>query len=169
MLVLSNLRTKTGRSAGKRSQWLPAMLGTITALAALSGPAQAAPTEEERAVLAPLLTLLDGLKLHDKNMMQSVLTPEGGASLLRDGKLVQLKLSVFSDRIPFGADKYEEPIYDPLVKIDDNIAMIWAPYDFFLNDKLHHCGTDIVTLVRQDGRWLITGIADNSRTNCTPR
>lgn len=47
--------------------------------------------------------------------------------------------------------------------------MIWVPYDFFLNDKLHHCGTDIVTLVRQDGRWLITGIADNSRTNCTPR
>ncbi|CDG83746.1 hypothetical protein [Janthinobacterium agaricidamnosum] len=74
---------------------------------------------------------------------------------------MQVKFAVFCDCLPDGTDALEE-------RIDDDIAMIWTAYDFRANGKIHHCGTDIVTLIHQDGKWLITGIADNSRTTGCP-
>jgi hypothetical protein len=38
-----------------------------------------------------------------------------------------------------------------------------------VNGQVKHCGTDAVNLVRVDGRWLISGIADNSRDDCPAR
>jgi hypothetical protein len=61
----------------------------------------------------------------------------------------------------------EERIYDPLIRIDDSVALIWARYTLTIDGKLDHCGTDIVNLVRLDGKWLIAGLADNSRSECT--
>jgi len=29
-----------------------------------------------------------------------------------------------------------------------------------------HCGTDVINLVRDNQRWVISGISDNSRNNC---
>jgi hypothetical protein len=67
---------------------------------------------------------------------------------------------------PPGGRKLEERLHDPLVRIDEDLAMIWAPYEFLVDGKLDHCGTDVVEVVRRDGRWLIAGLADTSRKTC---
>lgn len=122
-------------------------------------------TPEEQAVLAPIQALFDGLAKRDKAAMLALLLPDGEATIIRHGKIIQLKLPALVDRIPTGTDEIEERIYDPLIRIDNDIAMVWARYEFFFNGKLHHCGTDVFNLVRCDGRWLIAGVADNSRAN----
>ncbi|MBT2115489.1 nuclear transport factor 2 family protein [Dyella sp. LX-66] len=139
------------------------------ALAALSMTYAHAATPEEKAVLAPFQTLLDGIGKRDHDMMRSALLPGGMITLTRADKSQQLHYDAFIEHIPAtGTQKLEERIHDPLVKIDDNIAIIWAPYEFLVDGKVDHCGTDIAHLVKQNGKWLIAGIADNGRKECAP-
>jgi hypothetical protein len=117
----------------------------------------------ERAVLAPLQAVLLGLHLFDGEMIREQWLPGGAATLIRQGTILQLDVNGFVERLPSDGPVLEEYIRNPVVFIDDNIAVIWAPYEFFRDGKLHHVGTNIVNLLQLDGRWLITALADNSR------
>ncbi|MEK6370897.1 MAG: hypothetical protein V4803_33445 [Burkholderia gladioli] len=118
---------------------------------------------QQQAVLAPLLALLDGLRRRDREAMLAQVMPDGGATIIRDGRVLHYSLRTLFER-EFPPGEVDEQIYDPEVRIDDDIAMIWAPYKLFIDGRLHHRGTNIMSLVRQsDGRWLIAGHLDNSR------
>ena len=65
-----------------------------------------------------------------------------------------------------GKQQIEEKIHDPLVRIDNDLAVVWAPFDFLVDGKVSHCGTDLFNLVRQDGEWRIASVADTSRDDC---
>ncbi|MEK6318970.1 MAG: hypothetical protein V4807_31535 [Burkholderia gladioli] len=120
-------------------------------------------TAAEQAVLAPLLSLLDGLRRRDQAAMLAQIMPNGGATIIREGRALHYTLrALFERELPPG--EVDEQVFDPEVRVDDDIAMIWAPYKVFLDGRLHHSGTNILNLVRQsDGRWLIAGVLDNSR------
>jgi len=124
-------------------------------------------TPDEKTVIAPLQGVLDGLAARDRSMIAAQLLPGGSATLMRNGKPVQMAFETFADRLSTpGTDMREERIYDPVVHVDNNIAYIWTRYDFLLNGKLDHCGTDSASLVKVDGRWLIASLSDTSRTDC---
>ncbi len=143
------------------------MLPALAAFAALASTPSHAATPEEKAVLAPFQTLLDGIGKRDHEMMRGALLPGGMITLTRADKTTQLHFDAFIAHVPVtGTQKLEERIHDPLVKIDDDIAMIWTPYEFLIDGKVDHCGTDIAHLVKHDGKWLIAGIADNGRKEC---
>jgi len=126
-----------------------------------------ASTPEEQAILMPIHTIMDGVAQRNHAMVKGQLLPGGMATLIREGKPLQLHFDAFVERLPTtGATKLEERLYDPLVRIDDDIAVVWVPYKFFIDDKVDHCGTDLFSLIHQDGRWLVSGIADNSRKDC---
>ena len=148
------------------SRLLSATAIAITLLAV--APAHAA-TDEERAVLAPIQALFDGMAKYDRDAMLAPVQPEGSVALLRDGKVVRMTLGDFANHIKPGKDRIQERIHDPLIRIDGDIAMVWAPYEFLVNGQVKHCGTDVVNLVRMEGRWLIAGVADNSRSSCPAR
>jgi hypothetical protein len=121
-------------------------------------------TEQEQQVLMPLEALLEGIRRRDRDAMMAQVMPEGGATIIRAGRVLHYSLRALIER-PFLEGDADEQIYDPVILIDHDIAVIWASYKFFLNGALHHWGTDVVNLVRQgDGKWLIAGIAGNSRT-----
>jgi len=155
---------------GKKSYLLraAAALALVTVAGLGVSRALAAPAEE-KAVLAPFQALLDGLAKHDRAAMREQLLPGGMATLLRNGQPVQLHFDAFVERLPLTGPPIEERIHDPLVHIDDDVAVIWTPYDFLVEGKVDHCGTDIVNLVKRDGRWLISGIADNGRKSCSTK
>jgi putative lumazine-binding protein len=144
-----------------------ALLATSVAIVFLMTTPLHATTPEEQVVIAPLQAVLDGIAQHDQALIRKQLLPGGMVTLLRNGQPLQLHFDAFVDRIrPSGTGKIEERIHDPLVRIDDDVAIIWTPYTFYVEGKVDHCGTDIVNLVRIDGHWLIANIADNSRKNC---
>ena len=112
-------------------------------------------------------SVLDGVAQRNHAMVKEQLLPGGMATLIREDKPLQLHFDAFVERLPTtGVTKLEERLYDPLVRIDDDIAVVWVPYKFFIDDKVDHCGTDVFSLIHQDGRWLVSGIADNSRKDC---
>jgi hypothetical protein len=148
---------------------LRAVLSAACAIAMLLSiaPTATAASAEEKAVLAAFQAMLDGLGKRDKAAMLTQLLPGGSATLMRNGKPVQMTFEALTDRLSQpGNETHEERIREPLIRVDGNVAIIWAPFEFLLNGKVDHCGRDIVTLVRVDERWLIATIGDNSRTDC---
>ncbi|SFS06950.1 Putative lumazine-binding [Dyella sp. OK004] len=143
-----------------------APLGAALIALMSAAPVHAA-SPEEQAVLAPFQSILDAIAKRDRNLMRDNLLPGGMVTLKRGDKITQLHFDAFIDHIPVtGTQQLQERIYNPLVKIDDDIAVIWTEYQFFIDGKVDHCGTDIAHLVKRDGRWLVAGIADTQRKDC---
>jgi hypothetical protein len=57
-------------------------------------------------------------------------------------------------------------LHNPMVRVDRDLAMAWAPFEFLVEGKLDHCGTDSVSLVRLEGKWLIASLAATARKAC---
>ena len=125
-----------------------------------------AATPEEQAVLAPITDLFGGMAKRDAAAMKKPLLPGGTLVLMRDGKPVQMTFEAFVERVARpGTTQIEERIHDPLVRIDNDLAVVWAPFEFLADGKVDHCGTDLFNLVRADGKWLIASIADTGRNH----
>jgi len=123
--------------------------------------------EEEQAVLVPIKAMFDGMAKRDAAAIKGPTLPGGTMVLMRDGKPTQMTFEAFADRVGRpGTTRIEERIHDPLVRIDNDLAMVWAPFDFLVDGKIDHCGTDLFNLVRKDGKWLIASVADTGRKDC---
>ena len=70
--------------------------------------------------------------------------------------------------MPAGKAVLQEQFHHPLVRVDDDIAVVWSRYDWFVDGDVHHWGTNILSFLKQDGRWRISAIADNGRTGPRP-
>ncbi|HEY6412361.1 MAG TPA: nuclear transport factor 2 family protein [Edaphobacter sp.] len=126
-----------------------------------------AATPEEQAVLASVQAMFDGMAKRDAAAIKEPTLPGGTMVLMRDGKPTQMTFEAFAERVGKpGTTQIEERIHDPLVRIDNDLAMVWAPFEFLVDGKVDHCGTDLFNLVRKDGKWLIASVADTGRKDC---
>ena len=127
-----------------------------------------AATPEEQAVLAPIKAMFDGMSKRDAAAIKEPVLPGGTMVLMRNGKATQMTFEAFAEHVGKpGPSQIEERIHDPLVRIDNDLAVVWAPFDFLVDGKVDHCGTDLFNLIRQDGKWLIASIADTGRKDCS--
>ena len=127
-----------------------------------------AATPEEQAVLASVQAMFDGMAKRDAAAIKEPTLPGGTMVLMRDGKPTQMTFEAFADRVGKpGTTQIEERIHDPLVRIDNDLAMVWAPFEFLIDGKVDHCGTDLFNLVRKDGKWLVASVADTGRKDCS--
>lgn len=126
-----------------------------------------AATAEEQAVLAPVEAMFAGMAKRDAAAIRAPLLPGGTMVLMREGKPVQMTFEEFAERLGKpGKAPIEERIHDPLVRVDHDLAVVWAPFEFLVDGKLDHCGTDLFNLVRVEGKWLIASVADTGRKDC---
>jgi Putative lumazine-binding len=126
--------------------------------------------QDDQAVLAPINAMFDAMSKRDAAALKKPLLPGGAMVLMRDGKPNQLSFDAFADMIGKpGKAQIEERIHDPLVRVDNDLAVVWAPFDFLVDGKVDHCGTDLFNLVSTDGKWLIAGIADTGRKDCAAK
>src|ERR1700727_2901763 len=87
-----------------------------------------AATPEDEAVLAAVQAMFAGMAKRDAAAIKEPLLPGGTMVLMRDGKPTQMTFEAFADRVGRpGTTKIEERIHDPLVRIDNDLAMGWAP------------------------------------------
>jgi len=126
-----------------------------------------AATPDEDALLAPINAMFAGMTARDAAAIKLPGIPGATMVLMRDGKPTQMTIEAFADRVgkPSKA-QIEERIHDPLVKIDNDLAVVWAPFDFYVDGKVDHCGTDLFNLIRTGGKWLIASVADTGRKDC---
>ena len=136
-------------------------------LAMSLAPHASAQSAEEQAVLAPIHAMFDGMSKRDAAAIKAPTLPGGTMVLMRDGKPAQMTFEDFAERVGKpGKTQIEERIHDPLVKIDNDLAVVWAPFDFLVDGKVDHCGTDLFNVVRVDGKWTIASVADTGTKTC---
>ena len=127
----------------------------------------AADSAEQQAVMAPITQMFDGMSKRDAAAIKKPTLSGGSMVLMRDGKPTQMTFDDFATRVGKpGTTKIEERIHDPLVRIDHDLAVVWAPFEFLVDGKVDHCGTDLFNLVRVDGQWVIASVADTGRKDC---
>jgi hypothetical protein len=141
---------------------VPILAGLATAVSAQSA--------EEQAVLAPIHAMFDGMAKRDAAAIKAPTLPGGSMVLMRGGKPEQMTFEAFAERVGKPAkNRIEERIHDPLVRIDHDLAVVWAPFDFYVDGKVDHCGTDLFNMVRVGGNWLIASVADTGTKTCSTK
>src|SRR3954469_1543941 len=84
---------------------------------------------EEQAVLAPIHVMFDGMSKRDAAAIKAPMLPGGTMVLMRDGKPTQMTFEAFADRVGKPSKtQIEERIHNPLVRIDNDLAVVWAPF-----------------------------------------
>jgi hypothetical protein len=84
----------------------------------------------------------------------------------KDGKIVVKNENIdeFANaiaRLKKGAA--DEQIVFESIKLDAQLAMVWAPYKFYFDGKFSHCGVDSFQLVWINGQWKIQYLIDTRR------
>ena len=49
--------------------------------------------------------------------------------------------------------------FTPQAMVNGGVAMVWFPYDLYVNGTWSHCGVDVFTLVKSSGAWRIASLA----------
>lgn len=140
--------------------------GALILALALPAP-RAAGQSQDSSVLVPIDAMFHGMTARDPAAIKSAALPGTILVLMRDGKPEQMTIDAFAEHFSKPSKAHlEERIHDPLVRTDHDLAMVWAPFEFLVDGKPDHCGTDLFNLVQTGGKWLIAGIADTGTKAC---
>ncbi|MDB5086316.1 MAG: hypothetical protein JWR09_310 [Mucilaginibacter sp.] len=114
-------------------------------------------------------TMFDAMRKSDSTLLKSVFAKEmilQSVSTNKEGKAVISTDSANDFAKAIGtphAAIYDERITYGDIKIDGDLASVWAPYKFYLGDKFSHCGVDVFSLMKTAGGWKIIYIVDTRR------
>lgn len=102
-----------------------------------------------------MITTGDVVAFTDLMLPEAVLFPTS----TRDGT-TRYRVRTRAEQLatPFGAVVTERG-FRPTVHVNGPLAVVWMPYDLYLDGKWSHCGVDVFTLVRHEGTWRIATMA----------
>jgi len=131
------------------------------------------PHPEAAAVEVVASTILSALSAGDTATLSALLTPGAMIYSVREGgegpALREVTRVAFLEGLGGEDQDFLERMWDPLVEIDGQVAMVWAPYDFYLSGEFSHCGTDVFTMLKGPGGWQVASITYNVvREGCLP-
>lgn len=131
-------------------------------------PDARAQTADERQVLATLESFLAAMRVKDTAGMKAHVDSLTRFTLLRPGPTgTRVFLLSGADFIRLATQPdgptYDEPVRNPVVQVDGDLATVWAEYQVRLEGKVSHCGYDAVHLARLGGRWKILNLSDTFR------
>ena len=62
--------------------------------------------------------------------------------------------------------KFEERLLSYEINVDSKMANVWTPYEFYLDNKLSHCGVNNFQLMWANKSWKIINITDTRSKDC---
>lgn len=124
----------------------------------------------ETQISQMVYSLFTAMNQSDGVRIKSLFAPEGRLmSTDEKGKINVITVDQFAQMINQAVKgSLEEKITSMEIRIDDNLATVWAEYDFYYNKALQHCGVDAFQFYRNAGTWKIIQISDTRRKDCTP-
>jgi len=96
---------------------------------------------------------------HKDISLQTVANTKNGTQLKSD-KFKDFLKSIAS--IPNNMKIYEK-LLEYKVTIDGDLAHVWTPYEFYVNDTLRHIGANSFTMIKENDKWLIVHLIDTRR------
>jgi len=129
---------------------------------------------EITAIKQTITTLFDAMRKSDSTLLRSTFAK--GMVLQSVGKAKD-GLTVLQSESPGEFVKsvgtphkgiYDERIIFADIKIDGDLASVWAPYKFYIDDKFSHCGVDVFQLIKTAAGWKVIYIVDTRRKDGCP-
>ncbi|MEL6588876.1 MAG: nuclear transport factor 2 family protein [Bacteroidota bacterium] len=129
--------------------------------------AQEMQTEEE-AVKAVIERLFEGMYEGDSAKVSSTMGADvkmettankDGEPVLFPGSLERFLTAVGTPH----EQVWDERISNLDIKIDDNLAIAWMDYSFYVGDTFSHCGVNAMSLFRTPEGWKIIYLIDTRR------
>lgn len=143
----------------------------VAAVALCLGVAAAADAQaaDTAGVMATIHRFTTALKIKDTTGMLAELDPAMRVTLLRPApeggvRVMAMDGAAFVRLAAAPAGPFlDEPIRNPKVTIDADLASVWAEYQVRINGAVSHCGFDAFHLVRKAGAWKLLTVADTFR------
>jgi len=114
------------------------------------------------AVVNMVQTFFDAMTDRDVDVMRTLLTTDGifyGYRETADGlQITRSAHAAFVAGIGERNNTLIERFWDPQILLHDRMAIVWTPYDFYVDGEFSHCGTDNFNFLKTDQGWKITGI-----------
>lgn len=130
----------------------------------------AAAQSNEAAVKATIMTMFDGMRAGDSTMVHSafgknpIMKTIGedrstGKAVVRDSGLDGFLKAVGTPH---------EAVWDEIalsfeIKIDQEMATAWVPYEFYAGENFSHCGVNHFTLFNGEKGWKIIYLIDTRK------
>lgn len=148
-----------------RATYLIAASACLQACASSASPQPGVPAGhqpgEEAAVLEAMDRYMTAISANDLQAMAAMQTPEGMTYQWRPGADGRMEITARSNASwtnPSRIDgrTYRERYWSPTVLIRGGIAVVWAPYEFWIDGKTSHCGVDVMSFVKINENWLVS-------------
>jgi hypothetical protein len=129
-------------------------------------------SEERDAVLRVSDSFFQALSEADTATLSTLITPGAVLHSIRQGEsgpVVGVRSREdFLAGIGSDTADFLERVWEPIVLVAGHVATVWTPYDFHIDGEFSHCGTDVVTLLRLEEGWRITGLTYDVVTEGCP-
>jgi len=117
--------------------------------------------EEEAAVLASMDAYMLEISANDLAAMDARQTPDGMTYRFADRGAEGWDIAARPNSYwvaPERADDhtYHERYWQPTVLIRGAMALVWAPYEFGIDEEIVHCGVDVFSFAKIDGEWKVS-------------
>jgi hypothetical protein len=134
---------------------------------------RAHPSAERAAVDSIVSSVFDAMRKGDSATLRRAFHPRAlltMAGATREGTPQTTIDSIGTFVKAVGAPRteiWDQRLYEPVIQVDGNLAVVWAPYSFYLGPLLQHCGTDAIQLAKGADGWRIISLVDTRRrTGC---
>lgn len=139
---------------------LSRFLVIATLVGAVPHVVSAQSTDDKKAVIAVADSALAAITRGDAVAFTDLMIPEamlyptstrGGVTVYRTRTREAQRAAGFSGVIERG--------FAPEARVSGGVAVVWMPYDLYINGEWSHCGADVFTLVKSAGAWRIASMA----------
>ena len=139
---------------------LTVTLAATLALAAiaLSMPSAAQTPAQRAAVLAVTDSVLAAINRGDRVAIADLMLPEAFTMSIRDSSRYTARTRE-QVRAQQSTSVIEERGFRPTVHVAGPLAIVWLPYDIYVDRAWSHCGIDVFMLVKSGTAWKVASMA----------
>jgi hypothetical protein len=137
-------------------------LAGLLLVIAYAGSAGAQEAADERVqVLSTVSAALDALSDEDMVAFTDHMVEETVMFRVaeRDGRVECAARNRADSRANRPSIDIVERGFDPEIRISGPMAMVWLPYDLYLDGEWSHCGVDAFVLMKIEGVWKIASLS----------
>ena len=135
-------------------------------LCAAGSPAAAqtpsAPAASHGSIIAVVEQFFTAMEARDTAAIRRLFLPNARLARLEhlpdSSAMGSSSIEEFLRQLPGARARLRERMWDPQVLEHKGLAVLWAPYDFRLDDRFSHCGVDAFTFLRTRDGWRITDV-----------
>ena len=137
-----------------------ALIAILHVSAAALGAQTTPASPDTRAVIAVADSALAAITRGDVIALTDLMVPEGVMfpTATRDG-VSTYRVRTREAQRKAALNGIVERGFAPQAMVNGGVAMVWFPYDLYINGTWSHCGVDVFTLVKSSGVWRIASLA----------